>query len=156
MYQGTLIIVSHDRDFLTGLTTKTIEFKKAEVKNHIGDVQEFLTKRRIEKLSDLNQTLKKSASKEDKGDSQNKIDYLNRKEKEKTLRKIKNRIEKIEEEIADLESAIEIKDAQLANPGESDITSDPEFFKSYESLKSQLEKKMEEWEEAQFELEENN
>jgi ATP-binding cassette subfamily F protein 3 len=156
MFQGTLIIVSHDRDFLTGLTTKTIEFKKAEVKNHIGDVQEFLSKRRIEKLSDLNQTLKKSSTKEDKGDSQNKIDYLKRKEKEKALRKINNQIEKIEKEIADLESAIKIKDAQLANPGENDITSDPEFFKSYESLKSQLEKKMEEWEEAQFELEENS
>lgn len=153
IYQGTLIIVSHDRDFLTGLTTKTIEFKKAQVKNHIGDVQEFLSKRRIEKLSDLNQAQKKSGSKEDKGDSQNKIDYLNRKEKEKNLRKIKNRIEKIEEEIADLESAIEIKDAQLANPEQHNVTSDPGFFKSYESLKSQLEKKMEEWEMVQTELE---
>lgn len=154
MYQGTLIIVSHDRDFLTGLTNKTIEFRKAHIKNHIGDVQEFLSKRRIEKLSDLNQTQKKSGSKEDKGDSQNKIDYLNRKEKEKALRKINNRIEIIEEEIADLESALEIKDAQLAHPEQHDITSDPEFFKSYESLKSQLEKKMEEWEMTHSELEE--
>lgn len=155
MYQGTLIIVSHDRDFLTGLTTKTIEFRKAHIKNHIGDVQEFLSKRRIEKLDDLNQVQKKSGAKDNKGDSQNKIDYLNRKEKEKALRKIRNRIEQIEEEIDHLESAIEIKDAQLANPDQHDITSDPEFFKSYESLKSQLERKMEEWEAAQLELGEN-
>jgi len=156
IYQGTLIIVSHDRDFLTGLTTKTIEFKKAHIKNHLGDVQEFLSKRRIEKLSDLNQAQKKSGSKENKGDSQNKIDYLNRKEKEKALRKIRNRIEQLEEDIAQLESAIEIKDAQLANPDQHNATSDPEFFKSYESLKSQLEQKMEDWEMAQIELEEQD
>lgn len=154
LYSGTLIIVSHDRDFLTGLTTKTIEFKKAHTKNHIGDVQEFLQKRRIEKLSDLNQSGPNSSARKDKEASQNKIDYQKRKEKEKILRKIRSKIETLEEEIADLESKIEEKDAQLAQPDQHKLASDTAFFKTYEELKKQLHDKMEEWEQALIELEE--
>jgi ATP-binding cassette subfamily F protein 3 len=154
LYSGTLIIVSHDRDFLTGLTTKTIEFRKAYIKNHIGDVQEFLEKRKINRLNDLNLSKRKSLSKDDKTVSQNKLDYINRKEKEKAIRKVKNKIEKLEKEIAQLESEISQKDAQLSNPVEYQKTNDPDFFKSYEHLKSQLEEKLLSWEHAHNAFEE--
>jgi ATP-binding cassette subfamily F protein 3 len=153
-FTGTLIIVSHDRDFLTGLTDKVIEFKKAHTKTILGDVQDFLAKRKIEKLGELNRGIASSTNKNNKESSQNKLNYQEKKEKEKTKRKIQNRINKIEEEIGDLESAIQIKDDQLASPDQHDqALSDPDFFKKYESLKKQLHQKMEEWEAAADELE---
>ena len=153
-FSGTMIIVSHDRDFLSGLTTKVIEFKKAETKTHLGDVQEFLDKRRMDKLSDLNASSLRSTQKRQKGDSQNKLDYHQRKERDKELRKIQNRIEKSESDIADLEAKIKELDAQLATPDQHDVISNPDFFKDYERFKKQLHQKMEEWEEALMELEE--
>lgn len=153
-FTGTLIIVSHDRDFLAGLTTKVIEFKKAHVKNHIGDVQDFLEKRRIEKLSDLNKGLANGGVRKQKEDSKNKIDYQQRKENEKELRKIQNRVKKLEDEIAELEIKIENLDAQLAAPDKNqEIVSDPAFFKNYEDLKKSLHEKMEAWEAGLEELE---
>ena len=153
-FTGTLLIVSHDRDFLTGLTEKVIEFKKAETKTHLGDVQEFLAKRKIEKLSDLNKGLVTSSSGNTKQASQNKLDYHQRKEKEKAKRKIQNRINKLEEDIADLESAIQIKDAQLSQPDKFPETQSDDFFQKYNNLKKQLKGKMDEWEVAAMELEE--
>jgi len=152
-FTGTLIIVSHDRDFLTGLTEKVIEFKKAETKTHLGDVREFLAKRKIEKLSDLNKGLVGSSGGNIKEASQNKLDYQERKEKEKARRKIQNRINKLEIEIADLEAAIQIKDMQLSQPDLHKETADGDFFDKYKSLKKQLNQKMEEWEIAAMELE---
>jgi len=152
-FTGTLIIVSHDRDFLSGLTSKVIEFKKAETKEHLGDIREFLAKRRIEKLADLNKGIAAESKDNTKKMSQNKLDYQQRKEKDKAKRKIQNRIDKLELDIADLEAAIGIKDMQLADPAAHNITADVDFFQSYESLKKQLTQKMESWEEAAFELE---
>jgi len=155
-FTGTLIIVSHDRDFLTGLTNKVIEFKKAHTKTILGDVQEFLAKRKIEKLGELNRSITSSSQKKnDKTPSQNKLDYQEKKEKEKILRKIKNHINRLEDDIHDLETAIQIMDDQLSAPEKHDkAISDPEFFSKYESLKKQLYGKMEEWEEASMKLEE--
>ena len=152
-FTGTLIIVSHDRDFLTGLTEKVIEFKKAETKTHLGDVREFLAKRKIEKLSDLNKGLAGNSGGNIKEASQNKLDYQERKEKEKARRKIQNRINKLEVEIADLEAAIQIKDMQLSQPDIHKETADADFFDKYKNLKKQLNQKMEEWEITAMELE---
>jgi len=152
-FTGTLIIVSHDRDFLSGLTSKVIEFKKAETKEHLGDIREFIAKRRIERLADLNKGIAAQSNDNTKKMSQNKLDYQQRKERDKAKRKIQNRIDKLEMEIADLESAIEIKDNQLSNPEQHGITTDGDFFEKYESLKKQLALKMEAWETAAFELE---
>jgi len=152
-FTGTLIIVSHDRDFLSGLTSKVIEFKKAETKEHLGDIREFIAKRRIERLADLNKGIAAQSKDNTKKMSQNKLDYQQRKERDKAKRKIQNRIDKLEMEIADLESAIEIKDNQLSNPEQHGITTDSDFFEKYESLKKQLALKMEAWETAAFELE---
>lgn len=154
-FTGTLIIVSHDRDFLSGLTTKVIEFKKAETKVHLGDVNEFLSKRKIEKLSDLNKLKSNVQSNDVKEASQNKLDYQQRKENEKAKRKIQNRVNKLEQEIADLEAAIEIKDQQLSQPTEhGESIANDDFYKKYDSLKKQLQSKMDEWESALMELDE--
>lgn len=154
-FTGTLIIVSHDRDFLSGLTTKVIEFKKSETKVHLGDINEFLSKRKIEKLGDLNKLKSNTQTDQVKEASQNKLDYQQRKENEKAKRKIQNRISKLEQDIADLEAAIEIKDAQLSQPKEHEesIATD-DFYKKYDSLKKQLQNKMDEWEIAVMELDE--
>ncbi|NOR86373.1 MAG: ATP-binding cassette domain-containing protein, partial [Bacteroidales bacterium] len=152
-FTGTLIIVSHDRDFLSGLTTKVIEFKKSETKTHLGDVGDFLAKRKIEKLGDLNKNTSSNSASNTKEASQNKLDYHQRKENEKAKRKIQNRIDKLEIEIADLESAIEIKDMQLSQPDDHQDLINEVFFEKYKSLKKQLQLKMEAWEIAAVELE---
>lgn len=152
-YTGTLIIVSHDRDFLSGLTEKVIEFKKAETKTHIGDVREFLAKRKIEKLGDLNKGSSNGSNNVTKEASQNKLDYHQRKEKDKLKRKIQNRITKLEADISDLESAIQIKDVQLSQPDAHEETANTDFFEKYKNLKKQLQNKMDEWENAVMELE---
>lgn len=155
-FTGTLIIVSHDRDFLSGLTTKVIEFKKAAIKTHIGDVQDFLEKRQIEKLHDLNQSRGQNASKS-KSVSQNKMNYEQKKLQEKEIRKIENRIKKLEEEIADLEANIEAMDTQLSAPDtHEEALADPDFFKNYERLKKEVSEKMLAWELAQEELDKKN
>jgi len=153
-FTGTLIIVSHDRDFLSGLTSKVVEFKRQEIKTILGDVNDFLAKRKIEKLHELNQLSGGNQKKSNKKTSQNKIDYRQKKEKEKIIRKIQNRIDKIEAEIAHIESEIETMDTQLAQPNTHDENiANTDFFITYELLKTKLHEKMGKWEDAASELE---
>ncbi|OYT14744.1 MAG: glycosyl transferase family 2, partial [Bacteroidetes bacterium 4572_77] len=148
-FSGSIIIVSHDRDFLSGLTHKVIEFKKAATKTILGDVNEFLEKRKLEKLSELNKSTLSSGRKDNKGVSQNKLDYQQRKEAEKAKRKIENKLKKLESEIEQLEDAITQMDAQLADPETHEkVVSNPDFFTNYENHKKQLHIIMEQWEEV--------
>ncbi len=154
-FTGTLIIVSHDRDFLSGLTTKVIEFKKAHIKTHLGDVKDFLDKRKLDHLNELNTGLNAGSQQKNKEISQNKIDYELKKEKDKEVRKIQSRINKLEEEIANLEAETEKMDTQLSQPeAHATVVSDSAFFQKYEQTKKQLKSKMDEWELALMELEE--
>ncbi len=145
-FTGSIIIVSHDRDFLSGLTTKVIEFRKAETKTILGDVNEFLLKRKMEKLSDLNLNSSESNTNKSKGISQNKLDYQQRKEQEKSKRKIQTQLNRLEVEIDDLETTIAQMDQKLAEPDAHSDISNTQFFKEYENLKKQLQEKMDEWE----------
>lgn len=155
-YNGSLIIVSHDRDFLQGLTDKVIEFKKAETKEHLGDIHYFLEKRKLETLQDLEKSgaLSKSTNTE-KEVSDNKQAYLDKKESDKELRKLDNQLKRIEKEIAEMEKKIEVSDAQLADPGKyQELINDAAFFESYQKLKTNLETKLNRWEELSIHIEE--
>nr|MDA3905643.1 ABC-F family ATP-binding cassette domain-containing protein [Bacteroidales bacterium] len=154
-FNGSLIIVSHDRDFLQGLTDKVVEFKKAETKEHIGDIRNFLDKRKIETL----QQLEKSGKDQKNGEkgkvvSENKQAYLNKKESDKEIRKVENQQDKIEKEIAKMEKEIKILDAQLADPEKyKEVINDIGFFDSYQKLKTNLESRLNDWERISLELE---
>lgn len=151
-YTGTLVVVSHDRDFLEGLTDTIYEFRDKQIHEFKGDIYEFLEHRKIETLKELEAVRKTSGTDSDNTVSQNKINYEQSKERERELRKIRNAITKTEEEINLLENEISEKDRQLAEqPGI--VVSDPDFYTKYESLKQKLDETMVKWEELSEKLE---
>lgn len=151
-YTGTLIVVSHDRDFLQGLTDSLFEFREGGVHEFKGDIFEFLDYRKMEHLKELDNVQKKRSSGEAQATvSQNKLNYQQSKERERELRKLRGNVSKIEKEIAEIEERIAEKEALLSG---GDIASqDADFFSEYQSMKEELEAKMLEWEEASVELE---
>lgn len=149
-YDGTLIIVSHDRDFLQGLTTKSYEFRAGNVKQHIGDINEFLKYRKIATISELNKktTLAQATGTvvvKVAGISNTENEALRRKQKEESI--LKNKIYKLEEEISKLELEIKNIDEQLVDPVKYQVMmNDSQIFKNYEAKKNMLNDKMKDWE----------
>jgi ATP-binding cassette subfamily F protein 3 len=154
-YNGTLLIVSHDRDFLQGLTNRVFEFRRGMVKEYLGDIYDFLEQRRLRTLSELEATQKKAATQlpEDPV-SQNKINWEKRKESDKEIRKVKNQITKSESEIEQLEAQLKVKEGMLGAPEKfQKQIQDGSLYKEYEDLKSVLAREMKRWEELNYELE---
>ncbi len=145
-YDGTLIIVSHDRDFLDGLVDKLYEFRDGKVKEHLGGVQEFLEKRKIESLSELERHFKTTETKpaevaEKKAESQK--EYQARKSISKEERKVRNRIAFLEKEIERIEKEMKKIEAVLSNPKETDDVM--ELTRSYLEYKRDVDAKSDEW-----------
>lgn len=163
-YTGTLIVVSHDRDFLQGLTDSLYEFRGGAVHEFKGDIFEFLEYRRMQDLKELCDAAPSRAQSGARGGdgtgagtsaasvSQSKQNYMQGKERERELRKLRNAVAMIENEISALEAQIAVKDAQLANAVDATIQ-DPGFYKDYDDLKKRLEASMNAWESATIELE---
>ena len=145
-YDGTLIIVSHDRDFLDGLVDKLYEFRDGKVKEHLGGVQEFLERRKLESLNELERHYKPAVEKpvevvQKKEEA--KQEYEAKKYVSKEEKKIRNRISFLEKKIEEYESKMAEIEAVLANPGpEDDIM---ELTRAYLENKRELDYKMEEW-----------
>ncbi|MBP1645351.1 MAG: glycosyl transferase family 2 [Bacteroidetes bacterium] len=154
-YDGTLIIVSHDRDFLQGLTNSLYEFRNKHITEFKGDIFEYLEHRKIEDLKTLEIAKAKDSQNKTANVSKNKMDYEKSKEWEKELRKIRTKIEKTEQEIEKLEEEISDIDSKLANPEIiQTLTLDDNFYKTYQSKKDLLMQKMKLWEDLSLELEE--
>ena len=152
-YTGTLIIVSHDRDFLDGLTEMLYEFRDGAVHEFKGDIYEFLDWREAENAKE-NARLQAAKAKSVDGakgtPSQGRQAYEQSKDRERELRKLRNVVEKIEKEIERLESAIAEKEAVLAS-GEAQ---DGDFYDQYQSLKTELDQQMMAWEDATIAVDE--
>ena len=146
-YTGTLIVVSHDRDFLQGLTDSLYEFRNRAIKEFKGDIFEFLEYRKIENLKALEVEKKAVTEKATATVSQNKLNYEQAKQRERELRKLRGNVEKIEKEIEETEKEIAKKDEILSADPQS-IASDTNFYSDYEALKAKLDTLMEEWEKA--------
>lgn len=154
-YDGTLIVVSHDRDFLQGLTDTIYEFSHHKVKQFKGDIFDFLQTKKIADLDDLNQKSQQNKIKSEVVVTQSKQDYLKNKERESGLRKIRNKINSCEQEIEILENKLKQMDDTLSSSDFSTQTSDMnKFYTEYEEIKKQLSERMNEWEELQINLEE--
>ncbi|MDX9853992.1 MAG: ABC-F family ATP-binding cassette domain-containing protein [Tenuifilaceae bacterium] len=154
-YEGTLILVSHDREFLDGLVDKLYEFRDGKVREHLGGIYEFLRRRKLENMQELERRAKEVADSKPKSDSEQKQSYLERKEMDKLIRKVASRLEQVEKDITKTEAEIAKIDGMLANPAEHGIDhSDKTLFTQYDGLKTKLAKLMEEWEEVTMELEE--
>ena len=154
-YDGTLIVVSHDRDFLQGLTDTIYEFSHHKVKQFKGDIFDFLQTKKIADLDDLNQKSQQNKAKSEVVVTQSKQDYLKNKERESGLRKIRNKINSCEQEIETLENKLKQMDNSLASSDFANQISDMnKFYTEYEEIKKQLSERMNEWEELQINLEE--
>ena len=182
-YDGTLILVSHDRDFLHGLADTIYEFRDQKIKQYKGDITYFLEKLKLQNMKEFEMQKKNDGGNNNNGGGNNgggnngggrdgvhtvstntnanattpapvssgKEDYLQRKERERTLRKLKSQVEKSEARIAELEVQQETLQQKLSLP---ENQTDMSLFEQYEELKIQLEKEMAYWEDATMQYEE--
>ena len=158
-FDGTVILVSHDRDFLDGLATKVYEFGGGHVKEHLSGIYEFLQKKKIENLNELQKgaSLSSSPTASAKGSeqesvqpSENKLSYEAQKELNKKLKKLERQVADCEASIEETEAAISIVEAQMATP---EGASDMQLYERHQKLKQQLDAIVEEWERVSLELE---
>jgi len=139
-FQGTLILVSHDRDFLQGLTNKVYEFKDHKLKEYLGDIDYFLEQRNLENLREAEKKTK-VISEEKSTASSGKQSYQG----QKKLKSLQNKLSKIESEINKLERAIKEIDVELQVNYDETIA-EPNFFDTYQAKKDKLNSLMEDWE----------
>ena len=144
-FDGTLIVVSHDRDFLQGLTTKVYEFRKPHIKEYIGDIYDFREEKRLKELDDLNRK-QKVQQQATPVVSQNKIDYEAKKVEEREKRKVEKEIKKLEEQIDALEKELADLDEVMANPSaHPEIKIDDNFYWNYGKKKEDLQYLIDKW-----------
>jgi ATP-binding cassette subfamily F protein 3 len=143
-YTGTLLVVSHDRDFLDGLVDKVFEFKHGKVHEYLGGLDDFLSHRDIEDLNDLKGKISSPATKKRIKDNVGQVDTKEEREVEKERKKVKNKILRCEKEIELIEDKIVKVERILSSPQEG--LSLQETLKEYDALSLSLEEKMEEWE----------
>ncbi|HUW05186.1 MAG TPA: ABC-F family ATP-binding cassette domain-containing protein [Williamwhitmania sp.] len=154
-YDGTLIVVSHDREFLDGLVSKLYEFRGGKVKEHLGGIYDFLKRRKLESLKELERKTTLAQSQQaDRQVTENKLSYAERKEMDKVIRKVISRITECERLVEAKEAEIAKIDAMMANPEQHAIDhTDVDIFKRYQELKKGVEALMVEWEQLSSEKE---
>lgn len=149
-FQGTLLLVSHDRDFLQGLTNKVYEFKDRKIKEYLGDIDYFLEQRNLQNLREAEKRTV-VASEEKKSEQGGKQSY----EDQKKLKSLQNKLSKTESEINKLEREIKAVDVELAI-NYAETIAKPDFFDRYQAKKDKLSKLMEAWEKVTLDLEAYN
>lgn len=147
-YDGTVIVVSHDRDFLDGMVEKVYEFRDGGVKEYLGGIYYFLEKRKVESLQEIERKDTPTAT-APKEASSGKLNYEQKKEQEKLIRKLRKAVETIEAELADVETKIAAYDEKFATATEYNEAD----YAAYNELKAKYDHLMHEWEKASYELE---
>jgi len=152
-YDGSLIVVSHDREFLQGLTEKVYEFKNQNIKEYIGDIDTFLEEKDLENFKQLESSQKEQKNtKQDKSDVQ--LSYAEQKAYQKKIKKLQNRVSKLEKEIDTLDKSQKQIDADLAIPEKfTELSQKDGFFAEYEKNQQKLQELEAEWEKAAVQLE---
>ena len=147
-FDGTVVVVSHDREFLDGIVDKVYEFRDGGVREYLGGIYYFLEKRKLENLHEIERKAPVvAAAKQEQ--SQGKLSDEQKKEQEKLLRKLRKNVEQIETELADVEKQIAEYDARFAVATEYNA----DDYKAYDDLKGRYDHLMHEWEKASYELE---
>ena len=154
-FDGTVIVVSHDREFLDGLVDKVYEFGNQRVVEHLGGIYEFLERKKMDSLRELERTAQVASSTADTEaqPTQNKLSYEARKEQSKAIKKVEKAVAEAENKITELENSIAAIEARLATP---EGASDSSLYNDYSSLKKELSDTMDTWTELTIELEELN
>ena len=165
-YDGTVVVVSHDREFLDGMVQKVYEFRDGGVKEYLGGIYYFLEKRKLESLQEIERrdvsakpaanpvaksTAKPAVQSAGNADAaaSGKLTYEQRKEQEKQIRKLRRAVEAVEAELAGIEKQIAAYDAKFAAATEYNEAD----YKAYNDLKARYDHQMHEWEKASYELE---
>ena len=149
-FDGTVIVVSHDREFLDGMVDKIYEFRDGGVKEYLGGIYYFLEKRKVESLAEIERKAAPTTTqKEGATTSSGKLSYEQKKEQEKQIRKLRKAVEAIEAELADIEVQIADYDARFATATEYNEAD----YRAYDELKNRYDRQMHEWEKASYELE---
>ena len=149
-FDGTVVVVSHDREFLDGLVDRIYEFRDGGVREYLGDIWYFLEKRKVESLQDIERHDKPATTpKSAEGATSGKLSYEQKKEQEKLIRKLRKAVESIEEETANVEKQIAEYDARFAVATEYNA----DDYAKYNALKEQYDHLLHEWEKASYELE---
>ena len=154
-FDGTVIVVSHDREFLDGLVDKVYEFGNQRVVEHLGGIYEFLEKKKMDSLRELERSTQAASlvADTDVQPTQNKLSYEARKEQSKAIKKVEKAVAEAENKITELENSISAIEARLATP---EGASDTSLYNDYSSLKKELSDTMDTWTELTMELEELN
>ena len=151
-FDGTAIIVSHDRDFLDELVDKVYEFGNGKVREHIGGIYNFLSKKKMETLQQLELSASPTSRKEEKREepSENKLSYQEQKEQNRQQRRLEKQVAEAEQKVASLEVKLKKMEEQLATP---EGASNMELLQQYLEVKARLDQAMNNWERATTELE---
>ena len=155
-FDGTVIVVSHDRDFLDGLVTKVYEFGGGKVKEHLGGIYDFLQSKaaqaaQLDRLDVLfTKPVEEPVQTADKQKSEGALSYEEQKEYNKKVKRLEKQVADCEQSITELEAAISILEAQMATP---DGASDMSLYEKHGKLKHKLDEVVEDWERASEELE---
>ncbi len=146
-FEGTVIVVSHDRDFLKGITNRVFEFKDKKIKEHIGDIYDYLEAKKISSLAELELAPKPvKVKKETESSPIKKENPDDKKNRDREFNRIKKEIEKAEKEIATMEAEIVTIEKQMNDPAFYEKPNTTDIFNKYNSLKDAHTKKMAEWE----------
>ncbi len=154
-FDGTVIVVSHDREFLDGLVDKVYEFGNQRVVEHLGGIYEFLERKKMESLRELERTTQvvSVAAETEVQPTQNKLSYEARKEQSKAIKKVEKAVAGAENRITELENKLATIEAKLATP---EGAADTSLYTEYSALKDELSATMDKWTELTIELEELN
>ena len=151
-FDGTVILVSHDRDFLDGLVTKVYEFGDGLVREHLGGIYNFLQKKELQDLKSLEAAPTQSAANADAPrQAQGKLSYEEQKEHARLLRKVEKEVKEKEEAISKIEATLQDLEQQMSSP---EGATDAALISQYASLQKELEQTMADWEAAASRLEE--
>jgi ATP-binding cassette subfamily F protein 3 len=144
-FDGSLIVVSHDREFLEGLTQKVYEFKNQNIKEYIGDINTFLAEKEMSDFKQLESSQKdqKIVNKDKKNEQ---ISYHDKKAHNSNIKKLRNKINKLEKEIASLSAGLKDKDKALSDPVKfQELSSDKDFFSKYDQDQQKLSVLEDDW-----------
>ena len=148
-YDGTVVVISHDRDFLDGLVNRIYEWRDGGVKEYLGGIYYFLEKRKLDSLQEIERKDAPTESAQPKANSSGKLSYEQKKEQEKAARKLRKAIENIETELARIEEQIAEYDSKFATATEYNEAD----YATYNELKASYDRQMHEWEKLNYELE---
>ena len=147
-FDGTLVVVSHDREFLRGLADKTYEFKAGKVVTHLGGIDFFLEKKKVENMRAFEAQKQAKAQEKEKKQVQQEIQaHKDTRNQEKEVKKAEKELEKVEVQVAALEAELTELDAALQDPSQyKDLSNQAGFFEEYDRKKAELDHLMAEWE----------